>query len=533
MKGIVVGALIVLIAILLAGQQGQHVRTPMILDWTQQHVLFSGSANYALMAKLQSDPRFLWQQLRRRGRWPGGGGSAEHRDWSVNLAGGVGGQTFPVKYVFDVTQAPSCSDFVVTGNNVAGSATHANIIGVNKLYTGTGGLCGTGTAPNVMFAYNVGPGTVPASVAVSLDGTKVAFIEDNGGTTTYFHVLTYVAGTNNGSATAPVAVPSGADVKLAMSAATTNTIFVDYMHDAAYATSGTTITKFSPVFKGTLAKVTTGGWPVTIAGAGTLSTPVYDQVTRHLFVEDTAGVVRYVDDSVVPAAVGANTWAFATTDTARPPIVDSANQTVYMYSPNGSSGSLIGQDDMTLDSGTGIRVTVGVGAIGTHLTPLAPDFSNGYYTGVGTPYLYAVGNNNTEPSLYRVGFTKNAAGTLVMNSTTLNGPLSLSTANADASSVTEFYNATTLKEYLFVGVSTACSTAVTTGCIRSLDITSGFPASANPGTGNNNAILAAGGGTSGITVDNNNSTSVGQAASIYYVTLTGNALVKSTQLGLN
>ena len=120
-----------------------------------------------------------------------------------------------------------------------------------------------------------------------------------------------------------------------------------------------------------------------------------------------------------------------------------------------------------------------------------------------------------------------------MNSTTLNGPLSLSTANADASSVTEFYNATTLKEYLFVGVSTACSTAVTTGCIRSLDITSGFPASANPGTGNNNAILAAGGGTSGITVDNNNSTSVGQAASIYYVTLTGNALVKSTQLGLN
>src|SRR5213079_1619060 len=84
---------------------------------------------------------------------------AAARDWSFSLNNGSGGTiSQPAKYVFDVNAAPSCtSDFVVTGVNVAGAATQANLIGLNSLYnTPAGnGLC-SGTAPKVMFAYNIG-----------------------------------------------------------------------------------------------------------------------------------------------------------------------------------------------------------------------------------------------------------------------------------------------------------------------------------------------------------------------------------------
>ncbi len=61
---------------------------------------------------------------------------------------------FPAKYSFDIDAAPNCAnDYVVFGLNVAGSAGQANLLGLNQLYRGTGGLCGTGTA-NVNWAYN-------------------------------------------------------------------------------------------------------------------------------------------------------------------------------------------------------------------------------------------------------------------------------------------------------------------------------------------------------------------------------------------
>jgi hypothetical protein len=54
---------------------------------------------------------------------------------------------YPAKYSFDIDAAPNCaSDYVVFGLNVAGSAGQANLLGLNQLYRGTGGLCETGTA---------------------------------------------------------------------------------------------------------------------------------------------------------------------------------------------------------------------------------------------------------------------------------------------------------------------------------------------------------------------------------------------------
>ena len=84
------------------------------------------------------------------------GAGAVQRDWSVPL-GNARVQTgmYPAKYSFDIDAPPSCpNDFVVFGLNVAGvTGGQANIVALNDLYAGTGGLCVTG--PSVMFSYNV------------------------------------------------------------------------------------------------------------------------------------------------------------------------------------------------------------------------------------------------------------------------------------------------------------------------------------------------------------------------------------------
>lgn len=468
--------------------------------------------------------------------------SASQRDWSVSLGGGSGGRiSGPAKFVFDVTAAPSCTtDFVVTGIAVAGSGTQANIIGLNNLYTnpaGTGSCAGNG--PSVIFAYNVGAGQVPSIVALSLNGLKVAFSENNTVTgTSNFHVLTFKTGAGNGtSATAPAVPGTGntaVDTKLALAGGSTTGPFVDYAHDVAYVTTnGTTsvVHKFTGVFNGTPAEVITGGWPATIAGNPGVSTPVYDNGSRHVFVTDGAGHIDYIDDSVTPAVVHAGTFTFATTGiTAAPVVVDSSRQKVYAFAGNpggGAAGAVVAQGDTNLTAGS--RVVVNIGAASNNAV-LEGDFNNAYYTGgaFGTAFLYVVGNDNTgtqRPALYNVGFDS----TFKLNAASANGPLALSvgnTAGVLASPVTEFFNSRLAKDFLFVGISAACQAQGGSGCIRSLDITGGFPAAGTI----NNVILNATGGTGTITVDNNNVAA--EASSVYFTSQSGNNIVKATQAAL-
>jgi hypothetical protein len=97
----------------------------------------------------------------------------------------------------------------------------------------------------------------------------------------------------------------------------------------------------------------------------------------------------------------------------------------------------------------------------------------------------------------------------------------------NASTVTAFFNTSLNEQFIFFGVSGSCSTAVTTGCIRSVNVTSeAFPTA----TTVNNVIFAATGGTGGISIDNV-SLSAG-ASSVYYTTLTGKTVVKATQAAL-
>jgi hypothetical protein len=385
-----------------------------------------------------------------------------------------------------------------------------------------------------MFAYNVGSGNVRAGVTLSLDGKKLAFNERNAASS-YFHVLTYATGSGNGtSATSPARPGVGntaVDIRLALNEDTSTAPFVDYLRDAAYVTTTTRVHKFTGVFNGTPAEVTTGGWPYTHTGTTGLSTPVFDSNTRHVFFKDFEGHVHFVDDSVTPAALSPNVFAIGSTgdNSARPVVLDSTNQKIYAYTSNaGGTYSVVGQADLELSSSSQVIVNIGPANTGSNRHPYAPDFTNGYYMGnYSSAYLYVVGSGssaNRVPVLYNIGF--NAA--FRMNGTTANGPLALATEGSGitASPLTEFYNSRLGRDFLFVGVSDNCSTTLTTGCIRSLDITSAFPTAANL----NSVVLSAAGGTGGITVDNNSG--MAEASSVYYVTLTGYTLVKATQASL-
>jgi hypothetical protein len=259
-----------------AAQENGHIPVSMVEDGSSRHIIFSEDVARENRGAVLSEPRFWHQYLRRHAtrplptfdanrdrdreherEWDDDGDrdrdsddhhhkkhkkALSHRDWSVSLGTGSGGRiSGPAKFVFDVTAAPSCTnDFVVTGIGVNGSATQANIIGLNNLYTnpaGTGSCAGTG--PSVIFAYNVGAGQVPSLVALALNGLKIAFSENNvAAGTSNFHVLQFKTGAGNGtSATAPAVPGTGntaVDTRLPLAGGSTTGPFVDYAHDVAY-----------------------------------------------------------------------------------------------------------------------------------------------------------------------------------------------------------------------------------------------------------------------------------------------------------
>jgi hypothetical protein len=118
-------------------------------------------------------------------------------DWSVSLGtGSVAQEQYPA--MFAESSTPSCSDdYVVFALDVAGAkGGQANLIGINQLYSGTNpaeGICGT--TPHVNWAYNgsTAGGTILTSPTLSLDGTKVAYVE-SASSSSILHILTWKAG---------------------------------------------------------------------------------------------------------------------------------------------------------------------------------------------------------------------------------------------------------------------------------------------------------------------------------------------------
>ncbi len=145
------------------------------------------------------------------------------RDWAVSFTGitaattgTVGDGQFPAKFTFDVNAPPSCAnDFVVYNTGLAQSTSHPGIVAFNELYSSqgsVGGFCNQ-NGPSVMWAYRTGTtGTTSSGPILSLDGTKVAYVENIAGGPAVLHILKWKAGqgTLSAPATPDVTLVAGA-----------------------------------------------------------------------------------------------------------------------------------------------------------------------------------------------------------------------------------------------------------------------------------------------------------------------------------
>jgi len=522
------------------------------------------------------------------------------RDWGTSLGNGgstgepVNGTTwfpvYPAKFSFDTTATPDCTkDYVVYPTNLPGVKNgQASIIAYDKLYSG--GLtpfCGTAT-PAVYWSYNTNfnatggatTGTIATSPILSQDGSKVAFIENNGGAGAVLHLLKWKAGDggaigtaiNPTVATSWTACPATACL-ISITFANANiddgsSPFYDYTHDALYVGDNLSVLhKFINVFGiagATPSKVTTGGWPFTIDTTVTpnpaLTSPVLDGTSGNVFVADANGTITYVRETFstagtcgtgTPPCIGSSTVAALQAHSIiDSPIVDSSTQKVFVFYGNyDGTNTAVVQSDTTLSA----RVAANTGSklIQRHMH--AGAFDNTYLSGTGnTGRLYLCGSSATNlPTLQRIGFNNTATTfankTGTMNTTVDATPvLQVASTAVDCSPLTEFFNtnaAAASQDQIFFDVASsgAGAACLTTGCVMAVNITS-TPAALTIGSS-----IAEVSGPSGIIVDNAaNTTSFPQASSLYFSNQ-GNSIagatcggttgvgcaVKVTQSGLN
>jgi hypothetical protein len=197
-------------------QSRTHLAQPhvgRVVDWTSRHLIYSGGLANADLSAGENEPRMLYRLGERNLRRPVRGhrrsrvaidGTSRQQaqnlqyDWSFSLGNGhVAANMFPAKFGFNTSATPSCTtDYVVFGLDVPGvTGGQANIVGLNRLYSGNAPRLCNASTPTVYFSYNGSPasGSVLTSPSPSLDGTKIAYLE-SAASSSIFHVLTIRSG---------------------------------------------------------------------------------------------------------------------------------------------------------------------------------------------------------------------------------------------------------------------------------------------------------------------------------------------------
>ncbi|HXY14192.1 MAG TPA: hypothetical protein VEI26_06815 [Terriglobales bacterium] len=524
-----------------------HIGLPQ--DWSTRHIIFTNGAPPEIAAAVARDPRSWIHWARRTApllyRRPSRGPELLHRprrnmrvDWAVSLGpnGGMPIGETPAKYGFNTVGYSCAGDFVVYVIGATPSATQANILAFNNLYTGTASSsCPNGpqtppttnyTQPTFMWSYEVGTGAVNLSPVLSLDGTKVAFVES--ATHGMFDVLKWVSGQGT-SATAPAVPGTGGSSAVRLDYTNTTVTgctanaaansdsspYIDYGSDSAYvgANNGE-LYRISGVFNGTPAVQ----YCVTVNAGTNLTSPVYDSVTNSVFVSDGHSVYAYTPGPTGFTKVGSITVADAAV-AGNPiilsPIVDSTNGFVYVFSSADATDAhtIVSQLNTALTTQT----TVALGKPASQFI-LDGDFDNAYFnngpkTGAGT--LYACGtqsNNGAKPSLYALSFS---APNGLINTTpavsdnrNINGA---SNPNGSCSPLLDFFDGTT--DRLFVGTGNYTGTGGA-NLVTEWNVNTRIAANT---TAPNNTAVNEWGGTSAFTIDNVSPDP--QTTSIYFGTL--------------
>ncbi len=507
------------------------------------------------------------------------------RDWSESL--GVTSVSFlryPAKFSFSTANpSPDCvNDFVVVTQSGGGGTFPGtfNIIGFNNLYVSSAGgsqFC-SGSAPKAIFEYNASSasGALNGAPALSLDGTMIAFVETasvaNGGAV--FHVLKWRSGdvqnvesgfpTASNTSALPDCAMNGAAAPCeyslqftpALLRATANRTapFVDYSSDTAYVTDdGGKVYAITPVFNAIPAgpPAVAVGWPVSVVSGVGLVAPVYDSASKNVFVGSILGsefFVKTVGSTTGTCAagsapcLGSSSFSFgASSAIADAAIVDSSTGRIFFTGKRtgATPGTFLVQTDTQLSAASAVTWTIGtVGA--SAVFSGTPD--NNYFNSVSSGKFYVCGiDTSGDAQLFAFGF--NSSG--LMNGSAVGGTLQLgnpASTNASCSTgLTEVFNQSDAIDWMFAGLGGRCAGAAagTTGCVVSLDVTSGFPAAVASRLVQTNA-------SSGIIVDNVTDASASSITTNVYFHVSGpqsctdylgrthsaTCLVSATQSGL-
>jgi hypothetical protein len=561
------------------------------VDWSDRHLIYSGPSAGPNAWQAMHDPRYLRHlsmygdhaRFHQEHEFPdgwrdrfGGGPTGRRdasplkRDWQFSLGvdattGNVsGGFSYPAKFTFDVNAMPSCTnDYVVFPTGLTGvTGGQASIVAINELYSGSAGACGTGQ-PSVMWAYNTNltgdtDGVIYSSPALSLDGSKVVFVEtpsDSDGAA-ILKILKWVSGQGTVSAAmVPTPITTGNAWSTCPTTGTSclfsltfsggapasiSSPFYNYSNDTLYIGDDSGILhKFSGVFFGTPAEVTSGGWPFTIASGTPLTGPVFDSVSGNVFVADLNTGLHYVRDtgstvgacaSGSPPCIGTPTLTVSDGDIGviDPPVVDATSQRVFVFSGSDPGGNAAVIQASTALAGS-VDTTLQGAANYAHIGAFDKNYHSGAYT---SAFVYACGTLQT--TLFRIGF--NSSG--VMNSSKATGSVNLDPEfeSPACSPMTEILNGA--NDFIFFGVpfsggASGCSEDF--GCLLGLNLTGlSWPPSVSAFSS-----LPVPNGPGGIVVDNVGNG--GQESSIYFGPQTNNCTtpagsgcaVKATQSGLN
>ncbi len=576
----------------------------MSVDWSNRHIRYSGAGTAAQSWKLYGNPRFQRHlfMMSRGGRRVGveawhrprlGFAGPLKRDWQMPLDANAttgdwhnngGFYASPAKFTFDINATPSCTnDFVAFPTNLPGVTNGASsIVAMNQLYSGTIGLgtgiCGGGL-PSVMWAYNTNlagdaGGRVMSSPALSLDGTRIVYVETAATGGALLKILQWQAGQGTiGTAAAPTQLMNSGDnwsactpgnsclftLSLGTAQDTGSSPFVDYLNDSLYVGDDAGfLHKFTGVFNGTPAEVTVG-WPISVS-TGKLTSPVFDEVSGNIYVADnfflltpSASSLFYVQDTASTVGTCASgtppckgSTVLAVTNVSQgvfdPPIVDPITQKVYVFVGMDNSNGFASVYQTTTALGSTVNTELGEPLSGV---PFAGDVTAAGYGGAfdskyragnyASSFMYVCGTKPT--TLYRIGFDISG----VMNPAVDPASFRIQQATpakpaANCSPMTEILNGS--NDFIFFGFPYDV-TFLLNGGIVSLNVaTSPWPPS-----GANFSALPEFFGPSGIVVDNVGTG--GEEASIYFTpqnglvtcgtvtTPTVGCAVKATQLGLN
>jgi hypothetical protein len=559
--GIVQWSLVVL-ALMVTGMPGLRAQeaSPLrhvgaVQDWSSGTVIFSRDGLAKHPELMKREPR-VFNQVRQRWQTPqadvfrGFDGAANQgttgkrrrppqRDWNVTgLGGRISANMYPSKFSFDPGAPPDCTnDYVVFGLNNVGSLANGNLVAFNNLYVDstTGlGFCTGLFAPTVLFDYNittVATGRINTSPILSLDGTKVAFIESVPGATpsTTFHVLKWTAGQGTLAASVtPTSGPTGQMSSLTVSTTAddlTSSPWIDYENDVVYVgTNAGLVYKITGVFNGTPA-LAGSPWPVIVSGSLQLTPPVLDSTLGRLMVGSANGTLYQINTST--GALGSLVVGAGTNNgIVAPPIVDVTNGTTFVVSANDGISGVLEEVDTAGMTQLGFVGRIGeASASGTAIKLYQPAFSNDYFTSpsLGVVRVCGTGASDLTPWQYAFGFT----GRTMNGTTPTFSKQLLASTTSRCTGWTEFFNphvGSTGTDYFFFGLTQDCSGGsagnAADGCV--VEITN--PA---PGTLLKSTID---GGTSGIVIDNYATQS--QAASLYFCARLANIAYKFTQQGL-